>query len=118
MLNACSSGQADPVSGSNSIASDVVEQGVTFATSMRQDVPVTVASKFTQSFLSQLLADLSATAMPLRASHVAEIWNLQQIHQDPSDRALIAQATVEDVVLVSTDAAIGQYAGERLRVVQ
>ena len=64
------------------------------------------------------LCDFAATSMPLRPSHVAEIWNLQAIHQDPFDRALIAQATVEDLVLVSVDAAIGQYTCGRLRVVQ
>jgi PIN domain nuclease of toxin-antitoxin system len=64
------------------------------------------------------LSDFAATAIPLRASHVAEIYNLNAIHQDPFDRALIAQATVEDLALVSIDAVIGQYASERLRVVQ
>ena len=64
------------------------------------------------------LSDFAATGMPLRAAHVAEIHNLHAIHQDPFDRALIAQATVEDLALVTTDAVIGRYAGERLRVVQ
>jgi PIN domain nuclease of toxin-antitoxin system len=64
------------------------------------------------------LSDFAATGMPLRAAHVAEIHNLHANHQDPFDRALIAQATVEDLALVTTDAVIGRYAGERLRVVQ
>jgi PIN domain nuclease of toxin-antitoxin system len=56
--------------------------------------------------------------MLMKPSHKSEIYNLPAIHQDPFDRALIAQATVEELALVSTDAAMGQYASERLRVVQ
>lgn len=41
------------------------------------------------------LADLAATAMPLRPAHVAGVLDLPAIHNDPFDRALIAQATVE-----------------------
>jgi len=69
------------------------------------------------SWWQAALSDFAATALPLRSDHVAEIWNLPAIHQDPCDRALIAQAIVEGLKLVTTDAAIGQYAGERLRVV-
>jgi PIN domain nuclease of toxin-antitoxin system len=59
------------------------------------------------------LSDFAATAMPLRSVHLAEIFNLQAIHQDPFDRALIAQATAEDLTMVTTDTVIGGYAGER-----
>ena len=64
------------------------------------------------------LADFAATALPLRSVHVAGIYTLQAIHQDPFDRALIAQATVEGLSLVTTDRVIGEYAGERFTVVQ
>ena len=70
------------------------------------------------SWWQAALSDFAATALPLRSEHVAEIWNLPAIHQDPFDRALIAQATAEGLRFVTTDAAIGQYAGERLRVVR
>jgi PIN domain nuclease of toxin-antitoxin system len=69
------------------------------------------------SWWQAALSDFAATALPLRSDHVAEIWNLPAIHQDPFDRALIAQAIVEGLKFVTTDAAIGRYAGERLRVV-
>ena len=38
--------------------------------------------------------------------------------QDGRHRALMAQATVEDLTLVTTDGAIADYAGERFRVLQ
>jgi len=64
------------------------------------------------------LGDFAATVLPLRPAHVAGIHGLPAIHQDPFDRALIAQATVEDLVLVSTDEKISLYASERLRVIR
>jgi len=64
----------------------------------------------------EALEGLAATPLSLRPDHISEIYNLEPIHQDPFDRALIAQATVEDLTLVTTDALISQYASERFRV--
>jgi hypothetical protein len=62
-LNACSSGQANAAANANSIASELVERGVPFVTSMRQEVPANVANCFTRAFytswLGQLHADVS-----------------------------------------------------------
>src|ERR1035441_4484641 len=66
----------------------------------------------------ETLDQLAATPLPLRPNHITEICNLPPIHQDPFDRALIAQATVEDLTLVTTGGAIAEYAGERFRVLQ
>jgi PIN domain nuclease of toxin-antitoxin system len=65
----------------------------------------------------EALEKLTATSVPLRPNHISEIYNLKPIHQDPFDRALIAQATVEDLMLVTTDAVIPRYATERFRVI-
>jgi PIN domain nuclease of toxin-antitoxin system len=64
------------------------------------------------------LSDFAATVLPLRPLHIAGIHGLTAIHHDPFDRALIAQATVEDLVLVTTDEKIALYASERLRVIR
>jgi len=64
------------------------------------------------------LSDFAATVMPLRPVHVAGIHGLPAIHHDPFDRALAAQATVENPALVATDGEIPQYASERLRVIR
>jgi PIN domain nuclease of toxin-antitoxin system len=40
-----------------------------------------------------------------------------QIHKDPFDRMLIAQATAEGLTLVSADLEIARYATKSLRVV-
>jgi len=64
----------------------------------------------------EALQRLSATPLPLRAEHVAEIYSLSPIHQDPFDRALIGQAKAERLTIVTTDAEIARYPVECLRV--
>ena len=63
------------------------------------------------------LDQLAATPLPLRPDHVSAVYHLPPIHQDPFDRVLIAQETVEGFALVTTDHEISRYAGERLRVI-
>ena len=53
-----------------------------------------------------------------RTRTVTGLYDLPAIHQDPFDRALMAQAIVEDLILITNDATIVRYASERFRVVQ
>jgi len=53
-----------------------------------------------------------------RPGHIAAIYHLPPVHQDPFDRALIAQAMVEGLALVTTDGEIARYACEGLRVIR
>lgn len=69
-----------------------------------------------QAWWEAARADLAATVLPLRSQHLAEIRNLPPIHQDPFDRVLIAQAIVEGLTLLTTDAVIGEYAAVGLRL--
>ena len=46
----------------------------------------------------------SATVMPINDAHVIASGRLADIHQDPFDRLLIAQAVVERCTAVSSDA--------------
>jgi PIN domain nuclease of toxin-antitoxin system len=62
------------------------------------------------------LDQLAAAPLALRPEHVSAIYTLPSIHKDPFDRALIAQATVESLTLVTTDGDVRKYASERLRV--
>ena len=72
--------------------------------------------------------DLTLDALGLlpllfRAEHIASIFPLPPIHQDPFDRALIApeviaQAVAEDLTLLTTDAVIPRYASDQLRVIR
>jgi PIN domain nuclease of toxin-antitoxin system len=65
----------------------------------------------------EALEQLAAIPLALRPEHIAEVHTLPRIHKDPFDRVLIAQATAEDLELVTTDAEISRYASERFRVV-
>ena len=55
----------------------------------------------------------AAIPLPLRPEHVAAVFDLPPIHHDPFDRALIAQAVVEGLTLVTSDGAIPQYRSGR-----
>jgi PIN domain nuclease of toxin-antitoxin system len=66
--------------------------------------------------LARPLADIVATQqlnqfqlISLDLGHVLALDALPMHHRDPFDRILIAQAQVEDAVLVSHDALIAQY---------
>jgi PIN domain nuclease of toxin-antitoxin system len=63
------------------------------------------------------LKQLAATPLPLRPEHIAEIYDMPPIHQDPFDRVLIAQASLEDLLLVTTDQQIPRYVSDRFRVI-
>jgi PIN domain nuclease of toxin-antitoxin system len=65
----------------------------------------------------EALDQLGATPLPLKPEHVSEICSLTPVHADPFDRALIAQAISENLVLVTRDEAIAKYASHRLKVI-
>ena len=71
-----------------------------------------------RTWWQEALDQLAATALPIRPEHVAAVHGLTPIHQDPFDRMLIAQATVEGLILVTADAQIGRYASKNLCVVR
>jgi len=62
------------------------------------------------------LEDLGSTPLPLRPEHVAEVYALPPIHNDPFDRVLIAQSIVEEVSLITTDSLLVRYASSRCKV--
>ena len=64
------------------------------------------------------LDQLAGTPLLLRPEHVAAIYGLPTHHKDPFDRALISQATVEGLSLITSDAEIAKYASPKLKVVR
>ena len=48
-------------------------------------------------------------SLPVLPSHCQELIGLPQIHRDPCDRMLIAQARIENLVLVTRDLKIASY---------
>jgi PIN domain nuclease of toxin-antitoxin system len=51
--------------------------------------------------------------LPVSARHAAATADLEPIHRDPFDRLLLAQATVEGLVLASVDDQLRRYPGVR-----
>jgi PIN domain nuclease of toxin-antitoxin system len=47
--------------------------------------------------------------LPIKAQHVYELQNLPDVHRDPFDRIMIAQAIVENLLFVSKDSVLGGY---------
>lgn len=60
------------------------------------------------------LTEIAATDLPVSSHHALVAGALQWDHRDPFDRLLVAQALVENLVLVTTDAAIKGVVGVRL----
>ena len=58
------------------------------------------------------LIDLEPVSV--RQEHVSELSSLPDIHKDPFDRMLIAQARTEDMSLVTCDALIRAYPAVRI----
>jgi PIN domain nuclease of toxin-antitoxin system len=47
--------------------------------------------------------------LPVRAVHAAMVRNLPDIHRDPFDRLLVAQALSEPLRLVTSDGHLSKY---------
>lgn len=61
--------------------------------------------------LRRALLDNDSRELAITGEHAAAVANLSALHKDPFDRLLIAQATVEGVVLLTADRIIAQYPG-------
>lgn len=62
------------------------------------------------------LFDNGYEELPISSEHAVMIDSLPSIHKDPFDRMLVAQATVEGITLLTTDALVARYPGPVRRV--
>ncbi len=62
------------------------------------------------------LLDNGYREIPIGSEHAVAIDSLPPIHKDPFDRMLIAQAMVEGLTLLTSDAVVAQYPGAVRRV--
>jgi PIN domain nuclease of toxin-antitoxin system len=49
--------------------------------------------------------------LPIHSHHALAVAALPDRHKDPFDRMLIAQATVEGIILLTSDAVVASYPG-------
>lgn len=54
--------------------------------------------------------------LPVTSEHTVAVNDLPQLHKDPFDRILVAQARVESLLLLTVDKAVAKY-GEGVRKV-
>lgn len=66
--------------------------------------------------LRRALLDNGYAELPVTGAHAAAVGVLPPIHRDPFDRLLVAQAHVEGVTLLTTDAVVARYPGPIQRV--
>jgi len=62
--------------------------------------------------VDMLVTEIEASGfieLPVRAVHAALVRNLPDIHRDPFDRLLVAQATSEPLRLVTSDGHLAKY---------
>ena len=55
------------------------------------------------------LATLQTTELPISSRHSLVAGQFQQVHRDPFDRILAAQALLEGVPLITADSAFAQF---------
>ena len=49
------------------------------------------------------------SGLPVQMSHALHVFQLPDLHRDPFDRILIAQARLEEIPIITIDSAISQY---------
>ena len=57
------------------------------------------------------LLDNGYSELPILSEHVIAIGTLPPLHKDPFDRLLAAQARVEGITLLTSDARVAEYPG-------
>ncbi|WP_066521611.1 type II toxin-antitoxin system VapC family toxin [Sphingobium cloacae] len=57
------------------------------------------------------LLDNGYDELAITSEHAVAVDGLPEIHRDPFDRILVAQATAEGITLLTSDATVAQYPG-------
>ncbi|MGC2063172.1 MAG: type II toxin-antitoxin system VapC family toxin [Thermodesulfovibrionales bacterium] len=60
-------------------------------------------------FISDQLTLNSIQSLPIQSSHALNVFNLPPLHRDPFDRILVAQAQLENMPIITSDALIALY---------
>jgi len=62
------------------------------------------------TYVPRRMADQGLRPLPVSHQHALAVFGLPDHHRDPFDRLLIAQANLEDMILVTADRMIEKYA--------
>jgi PIN domain nuclease of toxin-antitoxin system len=61
------------------------------------------------NFISEQLAVNAIQSMPVQSSHALHVFNLPPLHRDPFDRIIVAQSSLENIPVITSDFLISQY---------
>ena len=65
--------------------------------------------EFSISQIEQLCVQKDISILPIESSHLDEIQNLPNHHNDPFDRLIICQARIENLTIITRDTIIPLY---------
>ena len=68
-----------------------------------------VLTSLYREWISNAVHDLGMSVLPITADYADAQIRLPMLHRDPFDRLLVAQAQVEKIPIVSSDAILDQY---------
>jgi PIN domain nuclease of toxin-antitoxin system len=61
------------------------------------------------TYVPRRMADQGLRPLPVSHQHALAVFGLPPHHHDPFDRLLVAQATLEDMVLITADRMVEKY---------
>jgi PIN domain nuclease of toxin-antitoxin system len=68
------------------------------------------------TWIRRMTSELALDHLPVTAEHAAGVEHLPDVHRDPFDRLLVAQAVAEGAVLLTADHQLAEY-GDAVRLV-
>jgi PIN domain nuclease of toxin-antitoxin system len=71
----------------------------------RQNTPVLKPAAWWDQYITRAAVEV----LPLRVAHVDRLDTLPELHKDPFDRILVAQALAEGLTLATKDAILARY---------
>jgi PIN domain nuclease of toxin-antitoxin system len=67
-----------------------------------------------ETFMERAITTHLLTILPISVRHAAAVAAMPLHHKDPFDRLLVAQATVEQIPILSSDAVLDRYGVTRI----
>lgn len=67
-----------------------------------------------EQFVAEQLLENNFKVLPIQLSHTLHVYMLPLLHRDPFDRILVAQSQVENLIVLTADSLITQYAVDTL----
>lgn len=113
-------GSPDLPAGARALMGDI-DNDVVFSVASLWEVAIKFAWRRPEfdvdpRILRRALLDNGYSELDVTAQHALATVALPAIHKDPFDRLLIAQATVEGIILLTVDATLLRYSGPIRRV--